>query len=199
MRLATRNPDPGPRTPDPFVGGFGFHPFDDRYRWLKFGLAVLLLAALGVTCGLVVPVIRPSVLRYETRADEFDGRPFALDYQHVRRTHAGHFTVRARRGADLRFTDDARRSAVEQAPAGPVTDAVTVCGVTIRPGDSISVRGTFHKPDLMVLREVRTHPRRRLKYATAVPALLVVAFLAWRRLRRTRRGLVLRPDDGSTV
>ena len=37
--------------------------FDDRYRWLKFGLAVVLLAALGVACGLAVPVIRPSVLR----------------------------------------------------------------------------------------------------------------------------------------
>jgi len=173
--------------------------FDDRYRWLKFGLAVLLLAALGVACGLAVPVIRPSVLRYETRADEFDGRPFVLEYQRVRQTHTGHFTVRARRGADLRFTDDVHRAAVGQAPAGPVTDAVTVCGVTVRPGDSISVRGTFHKPDLMVLREVRKNPRRRLKYATAVPALLVVALFAWRRLRRAPTGLALRPDDGGAV
>ena len=169
--------------------------FDDRYRWTKFGGAILLLAALCVTCGIVVPLIRPSVFYYETRADEYEGRTFALCYKRVKETHAGYFTIRTTPGEGLRFTDQRRRRDVEGAAISPVTDAATVCGLTVRPGDTVSVKGEFRKPNLMVLREVRQHPLRGWKYGTSVPALLVVGWFAWRRLRLTRRGLVASSDE----
>ena len=172
------------------------HLLSDEHRWKKLAAALVLLVGLGLLSGLGMPVVRPSVFRYESRADEYNGRTFALDYLRVRAVHAGYFTVRARLGAGLRFTDTEHLSALERDAAGGPPGETVVCGTTVHPGDSVSVKGTFRKPDLMILEEVRIHYSRDLKYATAVPAVLVLLFAAWRGLRRSPEGLALRDVPG---
>lgn len=168
--------------------------FDDRHRWTKFTVALAVLAALGVTCGLLMPVIRPGLFWWETRADEYHDREFTADYQRVDHVYADHFTVDVRRGAGLRFTDARLLTAATRPADGRSTDHVRVLKTVVRPGDVVSVRGVFRKPNMFIVTEIRRHPLRAYKFGTGLPAFLAVAGLALWRIRRTRGGLCLRGD-----
>jgi hypothetical protein len=166
--------------------------FSDRHRWVKFGTAIAVIAALAGVNELVRPYFWPDIREYKTRGAEFDGRQFVIDHERVGTAFDRSFTLADPDYDGLTLTAAPEISGEPPTTHHPTPNTFEVGGVTVKPGDEVGVVGTFRQPDRLVVTSIRRYPLRPWKFAAAVPAGLFVAFLAWRRLRLLRRvGLAL--------